>query len=66
MPELARFYGIIIAMDYNDHAPPISVEWWKAFSALALCVLSKFYAQRRCVGWRMVAWRMGLARAWVA
>jgi hypothetical protein len=22
MPELARFYGIIIAMDYNDHAPP--------------------------------------------
>lgn len=22
MPELARFYGIIIAMYYNDHAPP--------------------------------------------
>jgi hypothetical protein len=22
MPELARFHGIIIAMDYNDHAPP--------------------------------------------
>jgi hypothetical protein len=22
MPELARFYGIIIAMFYNDHAPP--------------------------------------------
>jgi hypothetical protein len=22
MPEIARFYGIIIAMVYNDHAPP--------------------------------------------
>jgi hypothetical protein len=22
MPELARFYGIIIRMFYNDHAPP--------------------------------------------
>jgi hypothetical protein len=22
MPELARFYGIIIAIYYNDHAPP--------------------------------------------
>lgn len=23
MPELPRFFGIIIAMDYNNHAPPI-------------------------------------------
>lgn len=22
MPEVSRFYGIIIAMYYNDHAPP--------------------------------------------
>jgi hypothetical protein len=22
MPELSRFFGIIIAMKYNDHAPP--------------------------------------------
>jgi hypothetical protein len=22
MPELSRFFGIIIAMYYNDHAPP--------------------------------------------
>lgn len=22
MPELTRFFGIIIAMDDNDHAPP--------------------------------------------
>ena len=22
MPEICRFYGIIIAMYYNDHAPP--------------------------------------------
>jgi hypothetical protein len=22
MPELARFFGIIIAMYYNDHSPP--------------------------------------------
>ncbi|MHB1157849.1 MAG: hypothetical protein ACYC26_13560 [Phycisphaerales bacterium] len=22
MPEISRFYGIIIRMFYNDHAPP--------------------------------------------
>ena len=22
MPEISRFFGIIIAMNYNDHAPP--------------------------------------------
>ena len=22
MPEIARFFGIIITMNYNDHAPP--------------------------------------------
>ena len=22
MPEISRFYGIIISMNYNDHAPP--------------------------------------------
>ena len=22
MPEISRFYGIIIAMFYNDHSPP--------------------------------------------
>ena len=22
MPEISRFFGIIIAMYYNDHAPP--------------------------------------------
>ncbi len=22
MPELSRFYGIVIKMYYNDHAPP--------------------------------------------
>jgi hypothetical protein len=22
MPEISRFFGIIIAMFYNDHAPP--------------------------------------------
>jgi len=22
MPEISRFYGIVIAMFYNDHAPP--------------------------------------------
>jgi len=22
MPEISRFFGIIIAMHYNDHAPP--------------------------------------------
>ena len=22
MPEISRFFGIIIAMNYNDHVPP--------------------------------------------
>lgn len=22
MPELSRFYGIVVFMNYNDHAPP--------------------------------------------
>jgi hypothetical protein len=22
MPEISRFFGIIITMNYNDHAPP--------------------------------------------
>jgi hypothetical protein len=22
MPEISRFFGIVIAMYYNDHAPP--------------------------------------------
>lgn len=22
MPEISRFFGIVIAMSYNDHAPP--------------------------------------------
>ena len=22
MPEISRFYGMVIAMYYNDHAPP--------------------------------------------
>ena len=22
MPEISRFFGIIVAMFYNDHAPP--------------------------------------------
>ena len=22
MPEISRFFGIVISMNYNDHAPP--------------------------------------------
>jgi hypothetical protein len=22
MPEVSRFFGVIVAMNYNDHAPP--------------------------------------------
>lgn len=33
MPEISRFYGIIIAMYYNDHSPPhfhVRYEKYKA------------------------------------
>jgi hypothetical protein len=26
MPEISRFFGIIITMNYNDHAPPHFIE----------------------------------------
>ncbi len=49
MPELARFFGIIIAMDYNDHAPPISsrmVEGSLSTRALSLVEVLRTKALR--------------------
>lgn len=28
MPELSRFYGIVITMHYNDHPPPHFHAWY--------------------------------------
>jgi len=28
MPEISRFYGIVILMNYNDHLPPHFHAWY--------------------------------------
>lgn len=34
MPEICRFYGIIILMNYRDHAPPHFHVWYGEFKAI--------------------------------
>ncbi len=34
MPEISRFFGIIIAMYYNDHEPPHFHAWYGGGSAM--------------------------------
>jgi len=34
MPEISRFYGLIIIMNYKDHAPPHFHVWYGDFKAL--------------------------------
>jgi hypothetical protein len=37
MPELSRFYGLIVAMFYNDHAPPhFHVRYGKYSAAISI------------------------------
>ncbi len=34
MPEICRFYGLIIIMNYKDHAPPHFHVWYGDYKAL--------------------------------
>jgi hypothetical protein len=34
MPEISRFYGLIILMNYLDHAPPHFHVWYGDFKAI--------------------------------
>ena len=34
MPEISRFYGIIIYMNYKDHAPPHFHVWYGEYKAI--------------------------------
>ncbi len=52
MPEISRFFGIIIQMYYNDHEPPISmcaipVSEPSLRSAIWLCSLLDDWALAR-------------------
>lgn len=34
MPEISRFYGLIILMNFKDHAPPHFHVWYGDFKAI--------------------------------
>jgi len=34
MPEISRFYGLIILMNYRDHSPPHFHVWYGDFKAI--------------------------------
>ena len=34
MPEISRFYGLIILMNFRDHAPPHFHVWYGDYKAL--------------------------------
>ncbi|MDD4970023.1 MAG: DUF4160 domain-containing protein [Paludibacter sp.] len=34
MPEISRFYGLIILMNFKDHSPPHFQVWYGDFKAL--------------------------------
>jgi hypothetical protein len=34
MPEISRFYGLIILMNFKDHAPPHFHVWYGEFKAI--------------------------------
>lgn len=37
MPELCRFFGVVIRMNFNDHAPPHFHAWYgKSMASIAI------------------------------
>jgi hypothetical protein len=34
MPEISRFYGLIILMNFKDHNPPLFHAWYVDFKAI--------------------------------
>ena len=53
MPELSRFFGIIITMFYNDHAPPhfhVRYNEHKAIMAIDAFTLLEGYLPPRALG----------------
>ena len=53
MPELSRFFGIIITMFYNDHAPPhfhVRYNEHKAIMGIDTLTLLEGYLPPRALG----------------
>jgi len=53
MPEISRFFGMIIAMFYNDHAPPhfhVRYGEHKAIMAIEALVIVEGYLPPRARG----------------
>ncbi|MFA7238039.1 MAG: DUF4160 domain-containing protein [Phycisphaeraceae bacterium] len=60
MPEISRFYGIIIRMFYNDHAPPhFHVEYAGDRAAITIQTLAVMEG-------RLPPRAMGLVMEWAA
>lgn len=53
MPEISRFFGMVIAMFYNDHAPPhfhVRYGEHKAIMAIEASVIVEGYLPPRALG----------------
>lgn len=53
MPEICRFFGIIITMNYNDHAPPhfhVRYGEYKALVAIQTLVVLQGHLSPRAFG----------------
>lgn len=54
MPEISRFYGIVIKMYYNDHAPPHLHAEFGEHELVVACSRSRYSrarCRRACVRW---------------
>ncbi|XGV97079.1 MAG: DUF4160 domain-containing protein [Leptolyngbya sp. BL-A-14] len=54
MPEISRFFGIIIAMYYNDHPPPhfhVRYGHQKAIISIQTLTLLEGSLSPRVLGW---------------
>ena len=60
MPELSRFYGIVIKMFYNDHNPPhFHAQYGSARMVVAISTLA-------IIGGRLPPRATGLVMEWAA
>ena len=67
MPEISRFFGIIITMNYNDHAPPHFHARYgdeKAIVAIPTLILLRAACRRVRLGWSSSGQRFIKRNCW--
>ena len=43
MPQISRFYGIIILMNFNDHLPPHFHAWYNEYKIMVLRLILEWW-----------------------